>query len=160
MLKSMTAVAIIGPRVQETTDKEPNKVLLSNIIMVLDKKYTREGYYIVTCGCDLGFGKDVFNYGNTNKLKLVQLDCFLFAPYNKEIKLPFCGEQDFYDIYRSRYAGILELCAEFHIKLYYKASMVDDIVKRVRETNKPYHLYDCYNSLIEHRGDLLGLKVE
>lgn len=162
MLKSMAAVGILGPRIQVEEDKDPNKILLDNIVNILDKKYTRDGYYIVSTGCDEGFSKDVFWYCKSTKIKLVQLDAALMT-YNldRTNKKPFANQQDFLKILKCRHAAIFELCGEFHLKVFWKSSIVDDMINRVKLSDKPYHLYDFENSLIEHRGDFVtGLKGE
>jgi hypothetical protein len=161
MQKSITAIGLLGPRIQEEVDKEANKLLFDKIIPVLDTKYTREGYYIVTTGCDEGFGKDVFWYCQWQKIKFVQLDSFLFSHQHSKInRVQFASQEAFLKILKCRHAAILELCGEFHLKIYYKPSVIDDMLNRVKLSDKPYHLYDHENSLIEHRGDLIGLKEE
>jgi hypothetical protein len=159
--QSIVPVGIMGPRIQEDEDRETNRVLIENIISVLNRKYTEQGYYIVTFGCDEGFGRDVFWYCLNNKKKLLQLDTSMVNPFStKEHKVSFCNQSDFLKILKARYAAVMELCIEFHLKSYYKGSLIDDLINRVKASDKPFHLYDFQNNLIEHRGDMVGIKEE
>lgn len=168
MQKGTFAIGVVGPRppkyrmLQRTDvaqdldrqESEKNVDLIAKIVEHLENKYGPRQYFIVTIGCDQGFGKDLKSYCIANNVRMAELTVMLRGATPED---PFGSSVDFARVFMARYAYLLELCHEFHIKLPEAKGLINGLVDRVQDASedKAYYIYDFENSMLEFRGDAL-----
>ncbi len=145
----------MGPRNGVIDAEVSNTALIEVVIEYLDKKYGTNKYYLVTMGCDRGFGRDLSKYCVKHHIRFVHIDAFLLGQpkdSNGNV-IPFGTQQDCANIFKSRHAALLELGKEFFIKVIDTPTQLDDLITRVKLTYKPYYVYSGSNECLEYRGD-------
>lgn len=154
----ITGVAVVGPRVDDDEfTKEKNKAFLSIVEPIITTKYGKDKYFIITLGCDTGFGYDLAQYCTFRNIRFVEVATRLCGvPYvGPDHRLPFATQEDVVKIFQARHATILELADEYYIRAAKstKRAVIDDLYTRVRVSDKPYWVYNSDNEVIEYRGD-------
>ena len=162
MKKLLAAVAVVGPFKADDAEYNTEKyvqTILQDAHKFSEEKYGKGNYYWVTSSIQLGFCRYVLNFCRKQDIKLISIDTIpMHFPgpakiRNEHIKVPFGSEDDMRAIFKCKHAAILELADHFFIKVAYKMTNIDDLVERVKRSNKPFIIFNEENMAIEYRGD-------
>ena len=148
-------VAIVGPFFEsEVSTTELNVSLFDSIIEHCEARYGNNSYYIVSLGCDRGFGKDVRVYCQNTKHHMVQIESHIITISDAQgYKLRLGSAEDYAKIFAARYAALMELCQIFFVRTTSKRTVLDNLIHKLRNSDKPYYLYNEDNILVEYKGD-------
>lgn len=160
MNKLLAAVAVCGPfkpeSVEDNTEPAIQPILEEALRFSLEK-YGKNKFYWVTLSVMLGFGRYVMNFCKAHKIKLVSIDAIpVHVPSpHWQVKLPFGTREDLNVVLKSRHATIIELGDCFFVKKVNSQAptIMDDLVARIKRSEKPFFIYGEDNTAIEYKGD-------
>jgi len=158
MERLLAAVAVVGP--WKTFKRDVNEEISVQPIFIeaykmCEDTYGKDGYYWVTLSIQTGFCRYVANYCRKNNIRLISIDSIPvhFLPAVNGNRVPFGSTEDLGAIFRSRHAAVMELVDCFFIKCCHRTTIIDDLIERVKSSDKPYFIYSEENTILEYKGD-------
>ncbi len=157
MQELLAAVAVVGPWKyfqRDVNSEEAIQVILKEAHIYSDENYGKD-YYWVTLSIQTGFCRYVANYCRKHDIRLISIDSIPihFLPKVDGQMIPFGSIDDLGNIFRSRHAALMELVDCFFIKCCHRTTIIDDLIERVKASDKPYFIYSEENTILEYKGD-------
>lgn len=108
------------------------------------KVYYGDDLTVISISCDTSFGRDVKVYCEERGIKFIEFVVYFNGPREKD---------EYMAAYVARHASLLEIGDEFHIAVSQnRQALVEDLVQRVKSSQKPFALYSDKNEVIDGGG--------